>query len=67
MIEEYPNVTVLGENLVTFEEPSNRVRWVMRNGEKVLQQCWLARHEDRHGYVTYQEEQWRDVPIEPEQ
>jgi hypothetical protein len=66
MAEEYQSVIVLGDTICEFARPSNAIRWVERDGQKVLQQAWVAQHQDVHGYVTFTQEQWRDVPTERE-
>ena len=59
--ETYETIAVLGDNITSFEEPSNAVRWIIRgNGQPVLQQCWLATYSD--GRTRWRQEQWRDVP-----
>lgn len=61
-MSEQENYVVLGDTICEFEQPTNAVRWLRRNRDLVLQQCWIARGE-KNGQVTYVKEQWRDVPI----
>lgn len=59
------NAVSMGGRTYTMSKPDSAVRWVVRNGEKVLQQCWSITGQDDNGWNhAYQE--WRDVPVEPE-
>lgn len=44
---------------MTFVAPTPCLRWVVRDGKKVLQQMWLYQQTER--------EEWRDVPVELEE
>jgi hypothetical protein len=43
--------------------PTNQLRWLTRDGEKILQQLWTKIGQDRFGYATYAAEEWRDIPV----
>lgn len=42
--------------------PQTGLKWVIRDGQKVLQQAWIASSECAGWTVTHVD--WRDVPIE---
>ncbi len=63
MTQPQHNFVVLGDTIAEVSEPTNAVRWLLRNGERVLQQRWIAKTQDRWGNITAMQEQWRDVPI----
>lgn len=56
---------VPSDRVFGIERPLNPVRWVFRDGQKVLQQAWSVT--SHQGDVTYHREEWRDVPFEHEQ
>lgn len=45
------------------------VRWVMRDGEKVLQRqvpVQVTETDDLGNEISYMQDQWQDVPVEEE-
>jgi hypothetical protein len=45
-------------------EPTKGLRFVLKDGKRVLQQCWWEYRQDSMGYVFQGREEWRDVPFE---
>lgn len=56
------DLVILGGNTCILR-PEIGLRFIERDGQRVLQQRWLAEHTDHNGYVFTQHE-WRDVPFE---
>ena len=46
--------------------PTARLRFVEREGKRILQQRWLTKNYDTKDLVMSAEEEWRDVPLESE-
>jgi hypothetical protein len=49
-----------------MDQPTAYLRYVDRDGERVLQQRWVVTHYDVHHRATGQFDEWRDVPFETE-
>jgi hypothetical protein len=46
---------------VSMAEPTKKLRFVMRNGQRILQQCW-ERKCWTNGQPTTWKQEWRDIP-----
>jgi hypothetical protein len=56
----------MGDKHYIIEEPAARVRWVERDGRRVLQQRWAVReYDDQHNCIGLTGK-WQDVPVETE-
>jgi hypothetical protein len=53
------------EQRYVLEEPVGRVRWVIRDGQRILQQRWAVKHYVGSSFEGLTGE-WRDVPVEKE-
>lgn len=52
-----------------LDNPTPYLRFVERDGERVLQQWWVHRHMESHGLYAPARGwagEWRDVPLEKE-
>jgi hypothetical protein len=56
---------ILGENWGESEtkEATVGMRFIERDGKKILQQCWRTMKTDRNGHVIDGGYDWRDVPL----
>jgi hypothetical protein len=50
----------------TSEAPTMFLRFVMRDGKRILQQKWASQTIDARGWVVGGTEAWRDIPLEEE-
>lgn len=50
---------------ITHDEwwPTAGLRFVERDGKRILQQQWAATATDHNGYVIAGDTDWRDVPL----
>lgn len=53
---------IVGPSSIRLETKTNNLRFVTRDGRKVLQQCFTWASTDRLGGGV----EWRDVPLEDE-
>jgi hypothetical protein len=57
----------MDERRYIVEEPVGRVRWVERDGYRVLQQRWAVKEYDaKHNCIGVTGE-WKDVPVEADE
>lgn len=45
-------------------EPTNQLKFIIRDGEKILQQLWHVTSYDPKGRAYHQDGDWQDVPLE---
>jgi hypothetical protein len=60
-----PKYAAIPVRKYTMESHAPGVRWVVRNGERVLQQYWAIKTYENESCVGLHGE-WRDVPTEAE-
>lgn len=51
----------------TIGAPSPQLRFVERDGKRILQQWWALKHYDAESRPTGLTGEWRDVPLEVEE
>jgi hypothetical protein len=56
----------MSERRYIIEEPAGRVRWVERDGKRVLQQRWSVKEYDAQHNCVGLTGRWQDVPVEIE-